>query len=91
MEGRWLRDEGIVDDYARFWFSEGDSHRRQYNWWAAYALWQRSQLLHHSPAAGVTGELFGRLDAHYHDAMRTHWSEHGKCMFTPCHADGQEN
>ena len=90
MEGRWLRDETVVDDYARFWF-KGDGYRKQYTWWAAYALWQRSQLLHSSPARGITGELFAELDAHYHDWLRTHYSPRGQCMFTSCHADGEEN
>ena len=29
MEGRWLRDDAIIDDYARFWFL-GSGWRKQY-------------------------------------------------------------
>ena len=90
MEGRWLRDDAVLDDYARFWFI-GNGWRKQYTWWAAYALWQRSLLLQSSPAQGIQAELFGHLDAHYEDWLRTHFSRRGGCMFTSCHADGEEN
>ena len=56
--GRWLRDARVVDDYARFWF-HGDGFRKQYTWWAAHALHQRSLLRrrqqrqrHHSGRCG---------------------------------------
>jgi hypothetical protein len=45
----------------------GDGWRKQYTWWAAYALWQRSLLLQPSAARGVQAELFGQLDAHVPD------------------------
>ena len=90
MEGRWLRDPSVVDDYARFWF-KGEGFRKQYTWWAAFALWQRSLVSHAQPSDGITGELFAELDAHYHDWIRTHYSTKAGCMFTSCHADGEEN
>ena len=90
MEGRWLRDARVVDDYARFWF-RGDGFRKQYTWWAAHALHQRALLLHPTAALGVQAELFGELEAHYASWLRTHYSPRGKCMFTSCHADGEEN
>ena len=90
MEGRWLRDSAVVDDYARFWFT-GEGWNKQYTWWAAHALHQRSLLLEGSAAKGVQAELFGQLDAHYHSWVRTHYSPRGQCMFTSCHADGEEN
>ena len=34
----------MVDDYARFWFG-GGGFRKQYTFWGAYALWQRSLVL----------------------------------------------
>ena len=90
MEGRWLRDEAIIDEYARFWFT-GEGYRKQYVNWLVYALWQRSLVLHATPAQGVVAELFGHLDAHYHDWMRTHYHSTAGCMYTSCHADGEEN
>ena len=90
MEGRWIRDDEVVDDYARFWF-KGDGWRKQYTWWAAYALWQRSLLLHDTAARGIQAELFPQLADHYDDWLRTHYSKSGGCMFTSCHADGEEN
>ena len=76
--------------YARFWF-RGNGWRKQYTWWAAYSLWQRSLLLQPSARLGVQAELFGDLDDHYHSWVRTHYSPRGQCMFTSCHADGEEN
>ena len=35
-EGRWLRDQQYLDDYAVFWFRKGGSPRR-YSFWAADA------------------------------------------------------
>ncbi|MEC7231370.1 MAG: hypothetical protein VXW31_00360, partial [Planctomycetota bacterium] len=90
MEGRWLRDASVVDDYARFWF-HGNGYRKQYTWWAAHALWQRASLIAARPHEGVHAELFAALDAHYHDWLATHYSPRAGCMFTSCHADGEEN
>ncbi|MHC4170311.1 MAG: MGH1-like glycoside hydrolase domain-containing protein [Planctomycetota bacterium] len=39
-EGRWLRDNKYLDDYAIFWFRKGGNPRR-YSFWAADALWAR--------------------------------------------------
>jgi hypothetical protein len=51
-EGRWLRDQGWLDDYVRFWF-RGDGgkpqpHFHKYSQWVAAALLDR---------ANVTGEI----------------------------------
>lgn len=90
MEGRWLRDDTVIDDYARFWFL-GSGWKKQYTFWPAHALWQRSLLLRRSAAEGVTGELFPQLAANYRDWQRTHYSQKAGCIFQSCHADGQEN
>jgi hypothetical protein len=159
MEGRWLRDDTIIDDYARFWRTRlggsavlgapqlatlavcllallagygwrcapwrrsdraaqgpmrgrgtdsvadpealkptlnhprflGSGWRKQYTFWPAHALWQRSLLLRRSAAEGVTAELFPQLAANYRDWQRTHFSQKAGCLFQSCHADGQEN
>ncbi|MDR2848756.1 MAG: hypothetical protein LBV39_06585 [Bacteroidales bacterium] len=36
-EGRWLQDEHILTDYARFWFAGGTP--RSYSFWAANAIY----------------------------------------------------
>ena len=91
MEGRWLRDASVIDDYARFWFL-GQGWRKQYTFWPAYALWQRSLLLQRRGAAeGITAELFPLLADNYRDWQRTHYAARAGCIFQSCHADGQEN
>jgi hypothetical protein len=45
-EGRWLRDQGLLDEYTHFWFRAGDDggpakHFHQYSSWAAAALYDR--------------------------------------------------
>ena len=90
MEGRWVKDASVVDDYARFWF-RGAGWRKQYTFWGAYALWERSQVLDADTSAGLMAELYADLVGNYHDWVRTHYSKRERCMFQSCHADGQEN
>lgn len=45
-EGRWLRDQGFLDEYARYWFRGGEQggparHFHKYSSWAAAALYDR--------------------------------------------------
>jgi hypothetical protein len=45
-EGRWLRDQQWLDEYARFWFRSGEGggpakHFHQFSSWAAAALYER--------------------------------------------------
>ena len=40
-EGRWLHNEAILDDYARFWLTGGGALRK-YSFWPADSLWQQS-------------------------------------------------
>ena len=46
LEGRWFRDERILDDYVRFWFKEGGGkdHIASYSVWILTAAWQRSLI-----------------------------------------------
>ena len=69
----------------------GSGWRKQYTFWPAHALWQRSLLLRRSAAEGVTAELYPQLAANYRDWQRTHFSQKAGCLFQSCHADGQEN
>jgi predicted GH43/DUF377 family glycosyl hydrolase len=39
-EGRWIRDDRYLDDYAVFWFRKGGEPRR-YSFWAADAIYAR--------------------------------------------------
>jgi hypothetical protein len=46
MEGRWLRDQSLYDDYVLYWLrgAEGgkpQGHLHKYSSWLQYALWQR--------------------------------------------------
>lgn len=40
-EGRWIRDNQYLDDYATFWFRKGGSPRR-YSFWAADSIYQHA-------------------------------------------------
>ena len=45
MEGRWLRDNSFLDDYARFWFvGSGKKHKMLYTSWQAFALAERAKV-----------------------------------------------
>jgi len=46
-EGRWLRDQGFLDEYARFWFRSGRNggpaeHFHKFSSWVAAAIYERS-------------------------------------------------
>ncbi|MBN1853168.1 MAG: hypothetical protein JW829_10610 [Pirellulales bacterium] len=44
-EGRWLRDQQVLDEYTHFWFRSNDGkpamHFHKYSSWAADAIYQR--------------------------------------------------
>ncbi len=45
-EGRWLKDQSLLDEYTRFWFRSGEAgkpprHFHKFSSWAAAALYQR--------------------------------------------------
>jgi hypothetical protein len=45
-EGRWLRDQRLLDDYTHYWYRSGQgggpaSNFRKFSSWAAAALWNR--------------------------------------------------
>lgn len=60
-EGRWLRNQRPLDDYARFWFRGGGSPRT-YSFWAADALWARRQV---TGDAGLLLDLLPDLVANF--------------------------
>lgn len=47
-EGRWLRDQTLIDEYTRFWFRGNDGqpqpHFHKYSQWVAAALLDRSRV-----------------------------------------------
>jgi hypothetical protein len=46
MEGRWLRDNRFLDDYARFWFKgSGKKHNMLYTCWPAFSLAERARVI----------------------------------------------
>ena len=60
-EGRWLRDERYLADYARFWFSpEGEP--RKYSFPAADAIWNY-YLVH--PDRSLVADLYVPLQENY--------------------------
>jgi hypothetical protein len=53
-EGRWLRDDKYLKDYARFWFHGGGSPRL-YSFWAADAMFQMYKVT--ADTGWITGLL----------------------------------
>ncbi|WP_428305762.1 MGH1-like glycoside hydrolase domain-containing protein [Lacipirellula sp.] len=57
-EGRWLRDQALLDEYIRFWLRSGENgvpppHFHQFSSWLASAVWDRYL---------VTGDRAGTID-----------------------------
>lgn len=69
-EGRWLRDTGYVNAYARFWFSEGNP--RMYSFWVSNALWEYYKLRRQN----VVLDLFPELVKNY-AAWERGWNNGG--------------
>lgn len=44
-ELRWLDDRGIIDDFARYWFSTPGAHPRSYSNWYGSAMWGVYEVL----------------------------------------------
>lgn len=67
MEGRWLRDQSLYDDYLLYWLrgAEGgkpQGHLHKYSQWLQHAVWQRWLVT--QDTAALTG-LFDDLVADY--------------------------
>jgi len=60
-EGRWLRDQRYLDDYAVFWLRKGGAIRT-YSFWIADALWGRHLA---RPNAAFLIDLLDDLIANY--------------------------
>ncbi len=81
-EGRWLRDQRPLDDYARFWFRGGGDPRR-YSFWAADALWARQKV---TGDARLPRDLLPDLIANYEGWVKSrfdpevglYWQEDGQ-------------
>jgi hypothetical protein len=57
-EGRWLRDQQLLDEYVRYWLRSGEdggapAHFHQFSSWLAAAVWDRYL---------VTGDREGTID-----------------------------
>jgi hypothetical protein len=66
-EGRWLRDQGLLDEYTRFWLRSGEDgrpakHWHQFSSWAAAALYDRHLV---RPDATFLENIFEDLVADY--------------------------
>ncbi|MFT3781351.1 MAG: trehalase family glycosidase [Nibricoccus sp.] len=67
MEGRWLRDQSVYDDYVLYWLrgAEGgkpQGHLHKYSQWLQYALWQRWLVTQDTKSLG---DLFDDLVGDY--------------------------
>ncbi|GHT64010.1 hypothetical protein AGMMS50239_20950 [Bacteroidia bacterium] len=75
-EGRWLDNEHIISDYARFWFS-GEANPRLYSFWAANAIY--NYHLVHPNVELLTSlypslkENFSQWEAEKRDSTQLFW------------------
>ncbi|WP_193211355.1 MGH1-like glycoside hydrolase domain-containing protein [Luteolibacter marinus] len=63
MEGRWLRDRGIMRDNLRFWLTKAEgTHLRRYSSWLGTGLWEFHEV---APDPAFLFELLPSLVANY--------------------------
>lgn len=88
IEGRWLRDSRPMDEYARFWFTDGGGNPRAYSFWPAAALLSRHAV---TGGSALLHELYAPLSANYRAWMASHYSEAYACIWQSADRDGQEH
>jgi hypothetical protein len=87
-EGRWLRDEQVVDQYLEFWFYGGGSPE-YYTFWAAH-----STLAHYRVTGNATlvQHIFPALvNKNYWTFLNENYNEEYGCFWHPSDREGQEN
>ncbi|MDO5580759.1 MAG: peptidoglycan DD-metalloendopeptidase family protein [Planctomycetia bacterium] len=72
-EGRWLHNENILNDYARFWLRKGGSPR-SYSFWIADSVWQQAKVTGQYKKAV---DLLDDLAANYEEWEKTHLDPNG--------------
>lgn len=50
-EGRWLRDQQYINDYEKFWLTEGKPGIRTYSFWIADAVFKQYEVTHNDSLA----------------------------------------
>ncbi|KAK3248659.1 hypothetical protein CYMTET_41884 [Cymbomonas tetramitiformis] len=84
MEGRWVKDSRIVDDYSRWWFrrvskaTDKKVWEKMYSFWAASAVYQRHLVVGNDT---FVEDIFDDLVHNYASWRATHYSEQHGCMF----------
>ncbi len=67
-EGRWLRDQGLIDEYADFWFRGADGGRMPH--FHKYSSWVAAALLDRCLVTNDRVRLIARLDDLVEDFRR---------------------
>ena len=75
MEGRWLFDDSVTDDYIRFWFADrqldqGFGGTTGYTSWIGHAAWQRYLVVGNRTQVE---SLLPQLAKAYHTSFRQAW------------------
>ncbi|MCW1885472.1 trehalase family glycosidase [Luteolibacter flavescens] len=87
MEGRWLRDRGIMRENLQFWLGKTDGgHLRRYSTWLGTGLWELHEV---HPDEAFLKDLLPSLVANYEGWEATHLCADGLFQQTD-NADGME-
>ena len=84
MEGRWVHNRQIVDDYARFWFRRARDPEDKKVWEKMYTFWAASSIYNHFLVSGNTSfilDLRPELEAFYESYVATHYHPQHQCMY----------
>lgn len=84
-EGRWLHNKKYINDYAKFWFSEGAEPRR-------YSSWVADAIYAHCTVSGefeIAEEIYEGLKANYAEWEKEHLREN-KLFYQIDDRDGME-
>jgi hypothetical protein len=86
-EVRWLKDPGIIEDFARYWFETPGAQPRSYSNWYGDAMWATYLVLGDT---ALLRRVFPHMEAQYAGWVAEHWDERHQMFRWDGMHDGME-
>jgi len=69
-EVRWLKDRGVIEDFAHYWFETPGAQPRSYSNWYGTAVWATFLVLGDT---GLLRAVYPHMQAQYRGWVAEHW------------------
>ena len=87
-EGRWLNNDRIISDYAKFWFTAGGGDPRSYSFWAADAVYNYFLV---RPDTALLSALYNNLRNNLLQWQSARWDASQNLFWQIDDRDGMES